>query len=91
MTYINNNEEYQQIVKDKHLIIVFESICSLSNYFIEKLNEMNFENIFFVEKSKNNILFNKLLTLTTPTIILNNKIIYPADIDSINKIIERNQ
>ena len=77
MTDINNNEEYQKIVKDKHLIIVFENICSLSNYFIKNLRNKFEKN--FLSKNNNN-LFNDLLIFTTPTIILNNEIIYPADI-----------
>lgn len=90
MSILNNNEEYQEAVKDKHLIIVYDNFCSLSDHFIKKIKEINFEKIFLVTKNSKD-LFNKLLIFTTPTIILNSQIIYPADIKSLNNIIKHSQ
>lgn len=91
MSFINNEEDYKNIIKDKHLIIILEDYCSFSNYFKEKINDINFEKIYFVNKHKNKDLFDKLIFNTTPTIILNKKIIFPANIIDLNKIIEHNQ
>ena len=91
MNFINSLEDYKNIIKDKHLIIILEDYCSFSNYFKEKINDINFEKIYFISKTKNKDLFNKLIFNTTPTIILNKKIIFPASIINLNKIIEHNQ
>lgn len=88
MTDIKTEQEYQNIIKENYLIIVFEDYCELSKVFIDNLKNINFEKIFLVDRKKNNILFNKLFFLSTPTIIFNKKIIIPGDINSLNHIIE---
>jgi hypothetical protein len=91
MADIKSEQEYQNLIKDNYLIIVFEDYCDLSNYFINHLEKINFKNIFLVDRKKNNILFNKLFFLSTPTIIFNKKIIFPGDTNSLNHIIEHTQ
>ena len=91
MTDIKTEEEYKNIIKDNNLIIVFEDYCELSKVFINNLKKINFKKIFLVDRKKNNILFNKLFFLSTPTIIFNKKIIFPGDTNSLNYIIEHTQ
>jgi hypothetical protein len=91
MTHINSNKEYNNIVKEPNLIIIFEKYCELSNYFIKNISEIKFKNIFLVDREKNNILFNELFFLSTPTIIFNNEYISPGTIEHINHIIEHIQ
>ena len=91
MTHLISIEEYQNIIKESHLIIIFEEHCDLSNYFFNNINDINFNKIFLVDRKKYNILFNKLFFLLTPSIILNKKNIFPADIKSLNDIITHTQ
>ena len=88
MTNIESENMFHKIIKESHLIIIYEDYCELSNYFLKNIKEINFEKIYFVDRKKNNILFNKLFFLSTPTIIFNKKIIIPGDINTLNHIIE---
>jgi hypothetical protein len=87
MTNIESENMYHKIIKESHLIIIYEDYCELSNYFLKNIKEINFEKIYFVDRKKNNILFNKLFFLSTPTIIFKNTYIYPGSIEQIKKFI----
>ena len=84
MTEIIDIKMYKEIIKEQHLILIYADYCGLSKYFLNNIDKINFKNKYIIKN--NNNLFKKLLLLNTPTIIYNKKLIYPDNIEFINKI-----
>ena len=84
MTEIIDIKMYKEIIKEQHLILICADYCGLSKYFLNNIDKINFKNKYIIKN--NNNLFKNLLLLNTPTIIYNKKLIYPDNIEFINKI-----